>query len=118
MVPSVKTKNGQLSFIDIPLAMSVIHAALADGCDQRLLRWRASPAQCYAMAACGISISLNPSPPTSYLDTGAIYSHGTFCGIPYAVDYSLPPDTAILDRLEPTPITVVNNLGVSSRYES
>jgi hypothetical protein len=117
MAPSVKTKNGKQSSIDIPLAMSVIQAALADGCDQRLLRWRASPAQCYAMTLCSVSIAVNPSPPTSYVDTGAIYTYGMFCGIPYAVDYSLPPDTAILDRLEPTPLTVVNNLGVSYRYE-
>jgi hypothetical protein len=64
-----------------------------------------------------MSIAVNPSPVTAFMDTGAIYESGLFCGIPYAVDRSLPDDAVFLERLDPTPISQIESLSIPQRYQ-
>lgn len=118
MVVHVESKiDAQSGCMDFSVGISTIDKAIAQGHDRRLLRWRVGAAQAYAMFMCALSIAINPSPPTAFMETGMIYESGMFCGIPYAVDRSLPDDRVLLERLEPAPVTEIHNLSVPYRYQ-
>lgn len=59
-----------------------------------------------------LSTAMNPAPPFSFLETGAAYESGIFCGIPFAVDSAVPPDTILLERLEPMPLMTISDLAL------
>lgn len=102
--------NFSESLIDIEIAMSTVDKALTEGCELRLLRWRVSPAQGCSMIRYALMTATNPSPPYYYVETGAMYESGMFCGIPFVVDRKVPPDTVLLERLEPIPVARVYGL--------
>lgn len=101
-----------------PLGIATIEDAISKGHDRRLLRWRVGAAQACGMFTCNLSIAVNPSQPTTFMETAAMYESGVFCGIPYAVDRSLPDGCALLERLDPTPIAQIDGLHVPRMFEN
>jgi hypothetical protein len=107
---AIREINGQFGTINFNIGLGAIERAIADGHDRRLLRWRVSGAQGLAMHIVNISISTNPSPPIACVESGASFECGAFCGIPFAIDRSLPDDVVLLEVLEPSPIMRIFNL--------
>ena len=113
----MKQIDGRMCPLSLQQCMSLVDEAISAGQDRRLLRWRVGAAQGLAIFMMNYMVAVNPSPVTANLDSGVIYESGTFCGIPYAVDRTLPKSTLLLERLSPEPLAEVINLAVTETWK-
>ena len=114
MIKKIDARTFPLS---LQQCMSLVDDAISSGDDRRLLRWRVGAAQGLAIFMMNYMVAVNPSPVSANLDSGVIYESGVFCGIPYAVDRTLPQSTLLLERLSPEPIAEVTNLMVTETWK-
>lgn len=114
----IEESDAQGMSVDLPVCMGLIEKAVAAGHDRRLLRWRVSPAQCFAMNWWKMGCSTDNRSLMGDFDSGAAYESGTFAGIPFAVDRTLPADRIVLDLLAPTAINSIYGFSLPRGYSA
>lgn len=101
--------------LDFVTAQAVIDRAVAAGCPRADLRWRCSPAQRTAMATLVLSVASGELAP--HIIRFGASDTGTFCGIPFVTDSTVPPGSVKLERVTATTVAEVVNLAIPRLYD-